>query len=55
MHRIRDLAHGGLDPGQERVRARGLDPSFVRNRGLGGAEGVLELAQWIEGKTTFSR
>jgi hypothetical protein len=27
----------------------------VRNRGLGGADGVLELAQWIEGKTTFSQ
>jgi hypothetical protein len=35
--------------------AGGLDPTFVRNRGLGGADGVLELAQWIEGKTTFSQ
>ena len=36
------------------MRARGLDPSAVRSRGLGGADGVLELAQWIENRTTFS-
>jgi hypothetical protein len=34
--------------------ARGLDPSSVRDRGLGGADGVLELAQWIEGGATGS-
>jgi hypothetical protein len=35
------------------MRARGLDPSAVRDRGLGGADGVLELAQWIENSPTF--
>ena len=30
------------------MRARGLDPSYVRDRGLGGANGVVKLAQWIE-------
>jgi 3-hydroxyisobutyrate dehydrogenase-like beta-hydroxyacid dehydrogenase len=34
------------------MRARGLDPSSVRHRGLGGADGVLALAQWIESRTT---
>jgi 3-hydroxyisobutyrate dehydrogenase-like beta-hydroxyacid dehydrogenase len=36
------------------MRARGLDPSSVRDRGLGGADGVLELAQWIESRAGFS-
>jgi hypothetical protein len=37
------------------IRARGLDPSSVRDRGLGGADGVVELAQWIEGRVLQSR
>ena len=37
------------------MRARGLDPSAVRSRGLGGADGVLELAQWIESRAAFSQ
>ncbi|MEA3173579.1 MAG: hypothetical protein QOF42_990 [Gammaproteobacteria bacterium] len=39
----------------EAMRARGLDPSSVSNRGLGGADGVVELAQWIDNGTTFSQ
>jgi hypothetical protein len=37
------------------MRSRDLDPSSVRNRGLGGADGVLELAQWIDSGTSVSQ
>jgi 3-hydroxyisobutyrate dehydrogenase-like beta-hydroxyacid dehydrogenase len=37
------------------MRARGLDPSSVRNRGLRGADGVVELASWIDSSSAFSR
>jgi hypothetical protein len=35
----------GIEHFADAMCARGLDPTFVRNRGLGGADGVLELAQ----------
>jgi hypothetical protein len=38
--------HGTGDPSEARDRP---------NRGLGGADGVFELAQWIESSTTFSQ
>jgi 3-hydroxyisobutyrate dehydrogenase-like beta-hydroxyacid dehydrogenase len=31
------------------IRGRGLDPTSLRDRGLSGANGVVELARWIEG------
>jgi 3-hydroxyisobutyrate dehydrogenase-like beta-hydroxyacid dehydrogenase len=45
---------GAPMPTVDAMRARGLDPSSVRDRGLGGADGVVTLAQWIEGRTTPS-
>jgi 3-hydroxyisobutyrate dehydrogenase-like beta-hydroxyacid dehydrogenase len=50
---IQRLMRKDIEHFADAVRARGLDPSSVRNRGLGGADGVLELAQWIESRTTF--
>jgi 3-hydroxyisobutyrate dehydrogenase-like beta-hydroxyacid dehydrogenase len=44
--------HGTGDPTE---RACGLDPSSVRDRGLGGTDGVLEFARWTESSTTFSQ
>jgi hypothetical protein len=52
---IQKLMRKDIEHFADAMRARGLDPSSVRNRGLDGADGVLELAQWIEGKTTFSQ
>jgi 3-hydroxyisobutyrate dehydrogenase-like beta-hydroxyacid dehydrogenase len=52
---IQRLMRKDIEHFADAVRARGLDPSSVRNRGLGGADGVLELAQWIESRTTFSQ
>src|SRR5271154_1313750 len=45
---IQGLMRKDIEHFADAMRARGLDPSSVRNRGLGGADGVLELAQWIE-------
>jgi 3-hydroxyisobutyrate dehydrogenase-like beta-hydroxyacid dehydrogenase len=44
---IQGLMRKDIEHFADALRARGLDPSSVRNRGLGGADGVLELAQWI--------
>jgi hypothetical protein len=52
---IQGLMRKDIEHFADAMCARGLDPTFVRNRGLGGADGVLELAQWIEGETTFSQ
>src|SRR5277367_1374397 len=52
---IQGLMRKDIEHFADAMRARGLDPSPVRNRGLGGADGVLELARWIEGKTIFSQ
>jgi NAD-binding of NADP-dependent 3-hydroxyisobutyrate dehydrogenase len=52
---IQGLMRKDIEHFADAMRARGLDPSSVRKRGLGGADGVLELAQWIESRTTFSR
>jgi 3-hydroxyisobutyrate dehydrogenase-like beta-hydroxyacid dehydrogenase len=52
---IQGLMRKDIEHFADAMRARGLDPSSVRDRGLGGADGVLELAQWIEGRTTFSQ
>jgi 3-hydroxyisobutyrate dehydrogenase-like beta-hydroxyacid dehydrogenase len=52
---IQRLMRKDIEHFADAMRARGLDPSSVRNRGLGGADGVLELAQWIERSTTFSQ
>jgi 3-hydroxyisobutyrate dehydrogenase-like beta-hydroxyacid dehydrogenase len=52
---IQRLMRKDIDHFADAVRARGLDPSSVRDRGLGGADCVPELAQWIEGRTTFSQ
>ena len=51
---IQRLMRKDIEHFADAMRARGLDPSSVRNRGLGGADGVLELAQWIESRTAFS-
>jgi 3-hydroxyisobutyrate dehydrogenase-like beta-hydroxyacid dehydrogenase len=52
---IQKLMRKDIEHFADAMRARGLDPSSVRNRGLGGADGVVELAQWIESRTTFSQ
>src|SRR6201993_2865707 len=52
---IQGLMRKDIEHFADAMRARGLDPSSVRDRGLDGADGVLELAQWIEGGTTFSQ
>jgi 3-hydroxyisobutyrate dehydrogenase-like beta-hydroxyacid dehydrogenase len=52
---IQGLMRKDIEHFADAMCARGLDPSAVRDRGLGGADGVLELAQWIEGRTTFSQ
>jgi 3-hydroxyisobutyrate dehydrogenase-like beta-hydroxyacid dehydrogenase len=52
---IQGLMRKDIEHFADAVRARGLNPSSLRDRGLGGADGVLELAQWIEGRTTFSQ
>jgi 3-hydroxyisobutyrate dehydrogenase-like beta-hydroxyacid dehydrogenase len=52
---IQGLMRKDIEHFADAMCTRGLDPTFVRNRGLGGADDVLELAQWIEGKTTFSQ
>jgi 3-hydroxyisobutyrate dehydrogenase-like beta-hydroxyacid dehydrogenase len=49
---IQRLMRKDIEHFADAMRARGLDPSSVRNRGLGGADGVVELAQWVEGSTT---
>ena len=49
---IQKLMRKDIEHFAEGMSARGLDPRSVRNRGLGGADGVLELAQWIESRTT---
>jgi 3-hydroxyisobutyrate dehydrogenase-like beta-hydroxyacid dehydrogenase len=49
---IQKLMRKDIEHFAEAMRARGLDPRSVRNRGLGSADGVLELAQWIESRTT---
>jgi 3-hydroxyisobutyrate dehydrogenase-like beta-hydroxyacid dehydrogenase len=51
---IQGLMRKDIEHFADAMRARGLDPSCVRNRGLSGADCVVEIAQWIEGKTTFS-
>jgi 3-hydroxyisobutyrate dehydrogenase-like beta-hydroxyacid dehydrogenase len=50
---IQGLMRKDIEHFADAMRARGLDPSAVRDRGLGGADGVLELAQWIENSPTF--
>ena len=45
---IQALMRKDIEHFAEAMRARGLDPSSVRDRGLGGADGVVALAQWIE-------
>lgn len=52
---IQGLMRKDIEHFADAMRARGLDPSSVRDRALGGADGVLELARWIEGATTFSQ
>jgi 3-hydroxyisobutyrate dehydrogenase-like beta-hydroxyacid dehydrogenase len=52
---IQGLMRKDIEHFADAMRAHGLDPSSVRNRGLGGADGVLELAQWIESRTTSSQ
>jgi len=52
---IQGLMRKDIEHFADAMRARGLDPSFVRDRGLGGADGVLELSQWIGSRTAFSR
>jgi 3-hydroxyisobutyrate dehydrogenase-like beta-hydroxyacid dehydrogenase len=42
---IQGLMRKDIEHFADAMRARGLDPSSVRNRGLCGADGVLELAQ----------
>jgi hypothetical protein len=49
---IQKLMRKDIEHFADTMRARGLDPSSVRNRGLAGADGVLELAQWIESRAT---
>jgi 3-hydroxyisobutyrate dehydrogenase-like beta-hydroxyacid dehydrogenase len=39
----------------EGMRARGLDPSSVHDRGLGGADGVVELVKWIEARKLLAQ
>src|ERR1700686_3715357 len=51
---IQALMRKDIEHFADAMRARGLDPSSVRDRGLDGADCVVEIAQWIEGKTTFS-
>ena len=60
QHRLIETLRSGSivvnhSTGDPTERARGLDPSSVRDRGLGGADGVLELAQWIESRITLSQ
>jgi len=50
---IQGLMRKDIEHFADAMRARGLDPSAVRDRGLGGADGFLELAQWIENSPTF--
>jgi 3-hydroxyisobutyrate dehydrogenase-like beta-hydroxyacid dehydrogenase len=52
---IQSLMRKDIEHFADAMRARGLDPSAVRSRGLSGADGVLELAQWIESRTTSSQ
>jgi 3-hydroxyisobutyrate dehydrogenase-like beta-hydroxyacid dehydrogenase len=52
---IQGLMRKDIEHFADAMCARGLDPSSVRDRDLGGADGVLELAQWIQGRTTFSQ
>jgi 3-hydroxyisobutyrate dehydrogenase-like beta-hydroxyacid dehydrogenase len=52
---IQKLMRKDIEHFADAMRARGLDPSSVRDRGLGGADGVLDLALWIEGRTTSSQ
>jgi 3-hydroxyisobutyrate dehydrogenase-like beta-hydroxyacid dehydrogenase len=51
---IQGLMRKDIEHFAEAMRARGLDPGSVRDRGLGGAHGVVELAQWIEGESRLS-
>ena len=46
---IQGLMRKDIEHFADAMRARGLDPSSLHNRGLGGADGVLELTQWIIG------
>jgi hypothetical protein len=46
---IQGLMRKDIEHFADAMRARGLDPSSLHNRGLGGADGVLELTQWIVG------
>jgi 3-hydroxyisobutyrate dehydrogenase-like beta-hydroxyacid dehydrogenase len=44
---IQGLMRKDIEHFADAMRARGLDPTSVRDRGLGGADGVRELAQWL--------
>jgi 3-hydroxyisobutyrate dehydrogenase-like beta-hydroxyacid dehydrogenase len=50
---IQGLMRKDIEHFADAMCARGLDPSSVRDRGLGGADGVRELAQWIENSPIF--
>lgn len=47
---IQDLMRKDIEHFAEAIRVRGMDPSSIRDRGLSGADRVVELAQWIEGE-----
>ena len=52
---IQALMRKDIEHFAEAMRARGLDPSSVRDRGLGGADGVVALAQWIEARKSLAQ
>jgi 3-hydroxyisobutyrate dehydrogenase-like beta-hydroxyacid dehydrogenase len=49
---IQGLMRKDIEHFADAMRAQCLDPSSVRDRGMGGADGVVKLAQWIEGETS---
>jgi 3-hydroxyisobutyrate dehydrogenase-like beta-hydroxyacid dehydrogenase len=48
---IQSLMRKDIEHFMDAMRARSLDASAVRERGLSGADGVIELTKWIEGTT----
>ena len=52
---IQALMRKDIEHFAQSMRARGLDPSAVRDRGLGGADGVVELVQWTEARKSLAR
>jgi 3-hydroxyisobutyrate dehydrogenase-like beta-hydroxyacid dehydrogenase len=49
---IQSLMCKDIEHFMDAMRARSLDANAVRERGLSGADGVIELTKWIEGTTT---